>query len=159
MWSQRAQVARFFTQKHPKNFSAVSPPQNLGGCPVLRIFLILPDFPKILPLVDTRANFEQNPKIRKNREKSGNPGGATGDPHPKNIRFFWVEKKFFRRFTTRKSSICGLSGSLNFPEKFPEKNPKILAFPGLCGPKGPRLPGFSPKNTPKIFPPFHPPRI
>ena len=61
---------------------------------IFRIFLIFPDFPKNLPLVDTRANFEKNPKIRKNQVFFGLPGWS---PYTlrKKIRNFWVEKNFF----------------------------------------------------------------
>ena len=148
MWSQRAQVARFFSQKHPKNFSAVSPPQNLGGCPVLRIFLIFPDFPKVLPLVDTRANFEQNPKIWKNRGKIRKSRGGPPETLPEKIRFFWVEKKNF--FPTRKSVSADCHTLKN--RKISRKKIENfgLSWPYVV-PKGPGCPVFHPKTPQKFF--------
>ena len=118
---------------------------------IFRIFLFFPDFPKICHWL-TQGRISR--KIRKSGKirffSDFRDGHHT--PSGKKSEIFGSKKIFF---SDPKICVCGLP-HCEKSENFRKKS-KNLAFPGLCGPKGPGLPGFSPKNTPKIFPPYHPP--
>ena len=106
-------------------------------------FFPQPDYPT---LVDTRANFEKNPKIRKNQVFFGFPGWS---PYTlrKKIRNFWVRKNFF--FLTRKSVSADCHTVKN--RKISEKSRKFWPFLAYVVPKGPGCPDFHPKTPQKFF--------